>query len=89
MYLAKLLKTILSTAGARADRINMIPTPRWNQIHIRGFYPDKGPSPVESPDALRRVNPSGGHSAFFAGLNKIRTKPREDEARQLFDLAVR
>jgi hypothetical protein len=64
-------------------------TPRWNQIHIRGYYPDKGPSPVESPDALRRVNPSGGHSAFFAGLDKIRTKPREDEARQLFDLAVR
>jgi hypothetical protein len=61
----------------------------WNQIHIRGFYPDKGPSPVESPDALRRVNPLGGHSAFFAALEKIRTKPREDEARQLFDLAVR
>jgi hypothetical protein len=64
-------------------------TLRWNQIHIRGFYPDKGPSPVESPDALRRVNPLGGHSAFFAALEKIRTKPREDEARQLFDLAVR
>jgi hypothetical protein len=64
-------------------------TPRWNQIHIRGFYPNKGASPVESPEALRRVNPSGGSSAFFASLDKIRTKPREDEARQLFDLAVR
>jgi hypothetical protein len=43
-----------------------------------------------APDALRRVNPSGGGSSgFFASLDKIRTKTREDEARQLFDLAVR
>ena len=63
-------------------------SPAWNQIHIRGFYPDKGPAPAESPIALRRVNPAGG-AGFFASLNKIRTKTREDEARQLFELAVR
>jgi hypothetical protein len=60
----------------------------WNQIHIRGFYPDKGPAPAASPLALRRVNPSGG-AAFFASLDKIRTKVREDEALQHYDLAVR
>lgn len=32
-------------------------------------------------------NPSGG-AAFFASLDKIRTKTREDEALQLYDLAV-
>ena len=62
--------------------------PPWNQIHIRGFYPEKGAAPAEMPVALRRVNPSAG-GEFFASLDKIRTKPREDEARQLYDLAIR
>jgi hypothetical protein len=56
----------LATLSARRRAKNHRPPPA----------PMKGPSPVESPDALRRVNPSAGHSAFFAGLDKIRTKPR-------------
>ena len=62
--------------------------PSWNQIHIRGFYPEKGADPEEMPLALRRVNSSAGRD-FFADLNKIRTMPREDEARQLYELAIR
>ena len=62
--------------------------PPWNQIHVRGFYPERGADPAVMPVALRRVNPSAGRE-FFAKLEKIRTKPREDEARQLYELAIR
>lgn len=65
--------------------------PRWNQIHLRGYFPDKGLVPRDALDvALRRVNPqSGGAAGVFARLDAIRTKPREDVARQLPELAVR
>jgi hypothetical protein len=65
--------------------------PNWNQIHLRGYFPDKGRVPPSALDgALRRVNPqSGGAAAVFGRLDSIRTKPREDVARQLPELAVR
>jgi len=65
--------------------------PKWNQIHLRGYFPDKGPVPPSALDgALRRVNPQGGGAAgIFGRLDSIRTKPREDLARQLSGLAVR
>lgn len=65
--------------------------PKWNQIHLRGYFPDKGRVPPSALDeALRRVNPqSGGAAAVFGRLDSIRTKPREDVARQLPELAVR
>jgi hypothetical protein len=65
--------------------------PNWNQIHVRGYFPEKGTVPPSDLDgALRRVNPQGGGTAgIFGRLDAIRMKPREDVARQLPELAVR
>ena len=65
--------------------------PNWNQIHLRGYFPDKGlVPPGELDGALRRVNPQGGGTAgIFGRLDAIRTKPREDVAQQLPELAIR
>ena len=64
--------------------------PSWNQIHIRGYFPEKGATPAALDEALRRVNPqSGGYAGVFAPLDAIRTWAREDVARQLRELAVR
>jgi hypothetical protein len=68
--------------------------PEWNQIHVRGgnFPEDRkrvSPSP-EIDRALKLLYPnSGGASVVFGRLKEIRTKPREDVARQLGDLAIR
>ena len=64
--------------------------PSWNQIHIRGYFPEKGATPAALDEALRRVNPqSGGYAGVFAPLDAIRTWAREDVARPLRELAVR
>jgi hypothetical protein len=65
--------------------------PPWNQIHLRGYFPDKGLVTRDALDgALRRINPQSGGAAGVSGrLDAIRTKPREDVARQLPELAVR
>jgi len=48
--------------------------PSWNQIHIRGYFPEKGATPAALDEALRRVNPqSGGYAGLFAPLDAIRT----------------
>jgi hypothetical protein len=65
----------------------------WNQIHVRGgnFPEEKMPSPSPGLDrVLKLLYPnSGGASVVFGRLRIIRTKPREDVARQLGDLAIR
>jgi hypothetical protein len=65
--------------------------PKWNQIHLRGYFPDKGLVTRDALDGvLRRINPQSGGAAGVSGrLDAIRTKPREDVARQLPELAVR
>ena len=64
--------------------------PRWNQIHVRGYFPDKGPVPAALDGALRKVSPDGGGAAgVFGRLEPIRKLVREDIARQLLDLSVR
>lgn len=65
--------------------------PTWNQIHLRGYFPEKGLVTRDALDgALRRLNPQSGGAAGVSGrLDAIRTKPREDVARQLPELAVR
>ena len=65
--------------------------PKWNQIHLRGYFPDKGLVTRDALDgALRRISPQSGGAAGVSGrLDAIRTKPREDVARQLPELAVR
>ncbi|HET7697530.1 MAG TPA: hypothetical protein VFK57_17570 [Vicinamibacterales bacterium] len=78
----------LETVSVRYAQPGM---PEWNQMHLRGYFPDKGPVPPDAMDAaLRRINPkSGGAAGIFGRLAAIRTKPREDVARQLPELAVR
>lgn len=65
----------------------------WNQIHVRGgnFPEGKMPSPSPGMDrTLKLLYPnSGGASVVFGRLKEIRTKPREDFARQLRELAIR
>jgi hypothetical protein len=65
--------------------------PTWNQIHLRGYFPDKGLVTRDALDGvIRRINPQSGGAAGVSGrLDAIRTKPREDLARQLPELAVR
>jgi hypothetical protein len=61
----------------------------WNAIHVRGYFPDKGPNPPEVDTAMRQVHPqSGGSTEVFARLDAVRTKTREDYARQLHELDV-
>jgi hypothetical protein len=65
----------------------------WNQIHVRGgnFPEVKMPSPSPGMDrTLKLLYPnSGGASVVFGRLRIIRTKPREDFARQLGELSIR
>jgi hypothetical protein len=64
--------------------------PNWNQIHINGNYPEDPITTAAFDAALRRVNPQGGGvSEVFGPLKLIKTKPRVDEVRQLYELAVR
>jgi hypothetical protein len=63
----------------------------WNQIHI-GLYAEKGSSEQERAArdvALLSVNPkSGGYQGVFGPLDTYRTKPREDQVKQRYELAV-
>jgi hypothetical protein len=54
--------------------------PNWNQIHFT--LPNPQNRPANSGNGGR-----GGPPDY--GLDSIRTRPRIDRARQLFDLAVR
>jgi hypothetical protein len=66
--------------------------PNWNQIHI-GAYTERSSTKageLANDAALRRVNPqSGGLDGVYGDLDSYRTKPKTDNARQLFELAVR
>ena len=103
----EIMRTTMGPALARAIRDNMLSNfialetvsvryaqpgvPTWNQIHLRGYFPDKGFVTRDALDGLlRRINPqSGGAAGVSARLDAIRTKPREDVAQQLPELAVR
>ena len=78
----------LETVSVRYAQLGV---PTWNQIHLRGYFPDKGLVTRDALDGLiRRINPQSGGAAGVSGrLDAIRTKPREDVARQLPELAVR
>jgi imidazolonepropionase-like amidohydrolase len=80
----------LETVSVKYSQSGM---PEWNQIHVRGgnFPEGKMPSPSPGMDrALKFLFPSsGGASVVFGRLRTIRTKRREDVARQLGDLAIR
>ena len=78
----------LETVSVRYSQSGM---PELNQIHIRGGnFPEKGTVRPAMDRVLKSMDPnSGGAAAVFERLDAIRTKPREDVARQLKDLAIR
>jgi hypothetical protein len=63
--------------------------PSWNNIHFVGRIPGRDPAALTAAleAALRQLNP--GNDGLVADLNSIRTHPRDDSVRQLFELAVR
>jgi len=64
--------------------------PTWNQIHINATLPTHHLTAEDRDAALRQVNPkSGGNSDIVKRLDGIRTKPRVDKVKQLYELAVR
>ncbi len=66
--------------------------PNWNQIHFVGVLPGKDRMAVRdaADAALRQVNPgNGGYEGVTGSVASIRTMPRVDLARELFELAVR
>jgi hypothetical protein len=78
----------LETVSVRYSQSGM---PEWNQIHIRGGNsPEKGAVRPAMDRVLKSMDPnSGGAAAVYGRLDAIRTKPREDVARQLEELAIR
>jgi hypothetical protein len=79
----------LETVSVKYSQSGM---PEWNQIHVRGgnFPEVKMPSPSPGIDrTLKLLYPnSGGAFVVFERLRAIRTKPREDFARQLRELSI-
>jgi hypothetical protein len=63
--------------------------PNWNQIHFVGYFPEKDPKAVGAAGAAasRQLNPE--KNGYIADEDSIRTHPRDDLARELFELAVR
>lgn len=78
----------LETVSVRYSQSGM---PEWNQIHIRGGnFPEKGAVRPAMDRVLKSMDPnSGSAAAVYGRLDAIRTKPREDVARQLEELAIR
>jgi hypothetical protein len=64
--------------------------PSWNQIHINATLPSHHLTAEERDSAILQVNPkSGGNTEIVERLDQIRTKPRVDKVRELYELAVR
>jgi len=64
--------------------------PNWNQIHLSGRMPEdreKFRSALEA--ASRQVDPKRTAEGDAALLNRLRTRPRIDTARKLYELTVR
>jgi len=79
--------TALETASVEYAAEGM---PSWNQIHINATLPAHHLTAEERDAAIRHVNSkSGGNAQIAERLEAIRTKPRVDNVKQLYDLAVR
>jgi hypothetical protein len=78
----------LETVSVKYSQAGM---PEWNQIHVRGTnFPEKGAVRPAMDRVLKSMDPnSGGASAVYGRLDAIRTKPREDVARPVEELAIR
>ena len=56
----------------------------WNQLHIRGYYPEVGTTPTLMTRYMQEVNPRrGDFRQVFRRLDAIRTKPRDDIAQEV------
>jgi hypothetical protein len=61
----------------------------WNQIHIRGFYPDPGATSPAMTRYMEEAAPDrGGFAQVFGRLDRIRTKPRDNVAREIMELRL-
>jgi hypothetical protein len=64
--------------------------PTWNQLHINATLPTYHLTAEDRDAALRQVNPKvGGNSEIVKRLDAIRTKPRVDKVKKLYELTVR
>lgn len=62
---------------------------RWNQLHIRGFYPEIGITPAAMTEHMQKLNPDlGDFRKVFARLDAIRAKPRDDVAEEILALSL-
>lgn len=63
--------------------------PRWNQIHVRGTYPEVGPRAPGTSAFIRRQNPKfADRGQLFRIFDTIRQHAREDEAADVANLRV-
>lgn len=63
--------------------------PRWNQIHVRGTYPEVGPRAPLTSAFIRRLNPKfADRGQLFRVFDGIRHHAREDEAGDVAELRV-
>ena len=61
----------------------------WNQLHIRGYYPEVGATPTLMTRYMKELNPSrGDFRQVFHRLDAIRTKPRDDIAQEVSRLSM-
>jgi hypothetical protein len=62
---------------------------RWNQIHIRGVFPEFGPTPPSMTAYMEEADPDrGGFASVFARLDAIRPKPQDALAHEQVDLRL-
>jgi hypothetical protein len=62
---------------------------RWNQLHIRGYYPQIGTTPAAMTRYMQALNPTlGSFEQVFRRLDQIRVKPRDDIAREVAALSL-
>lgn len=63
--------------------------PRWNQLHVRGTYPEVGPRAPGTGVIIRRLNPKfADRGELFRAFDGIRHHTREDEAGDVAELRV-
>jgi hypothetical protein len=63
--------------------------PNWNQIHLSGRIPEDGEKFRTTLEAAsRQVDPKRTAEGDAALLNRLRTRPRIDTARKLYELSV-
>lgn len=61
----------------------------WNQLHIRGYYPEFGATPAAMTRYMQEANPAmGDFQQVFRRLDSLRPKPRDDVAQEVEQLSL-